>query len=71
VAPVSELSGASRRTQPSKLTLQRVDPRQVAPRVVIAASLAGFESEPAPRVSLTSTLAAQVNDRRKVLPLVQ
>ena len=59
------------RSQPSELTLQRVDLCKVAARVVVAASLAGSESEAPARVSVTGAVSAQMDDRCEVLPLLQ
>jgi hypothetical protein len=59
------------RSQPSELTLQRVDLCKVAAGVVVAASLAASESEAPARVSVTGAVSAQVDDRREVLPLLQ
>src|SRR5574339_917658 len=59
------------RSQPNELTLQRVDLRKVASGIVVAASLAAFESEATACVSVTDAVSAQVDDRREVLPLLQ
>jgi hypothetical protein len=59
------------RSEPSELTLQRVDLCKVAARVVVAALLAASYSEAPARVSVTSTVLAQVDDLREVLPLLQ
>jgi hypothetical protein len=58
------------RSQPSELTLQRVDLRKVATGVVVAASLAASESEAPACVSVTGAVSAQMDDRGEVLPLL-
>ena len=59
------------RGEPRELKLQRVDLCQVAAGVVVAASLAASEPEPAARVCVAGPAPAQVDDRREVLPLLQ
>jgi len=58
------------RSQPSKLTLQRVDLCKVVAGVVVAASLAASESEAPARIFVAGAVSAQVDDRREVLPLL-
>ena len=59
------------RGEPRELKLHRVDLCQVAAGVVVAASLAASEPEPAARVCVAGPAPTQVDDRREVLPLLQ
>jgi hypothetical protein len=58
------------RSQPSELTLQRVDLCKIAAGVVVAAKLAASQSEAPACVSVTGAVSAQVDDRREVLLLL-
>ena len=66
-APFARMRTSVSRSQPSDLTLQRVDLCKVAAGVVVAASLAASESETPARVSVTCAVSAQVDDRREGL----
>ena len=57
--------------EPRELKLQRIDLRQVAAGVVVAASLAASEPEGAARVCVAGSAPAQVDHRCEVLPLLQ
>jgi hypothetical protein len=56
--------------EPCELALQQVDVCDVAADVVVAASLAGCESEPAAGVRVANASSAQVDDGREVLALL-
>jgi len=60
----------SRSSQPCELPLQQVDVCDVTADVVVAASLAGVESEPAPHVRVANAASAQVDYGREVLTLL-
>jgi hypothetical protein len=66
-----QANSSASRSQPSELTLQRVDLCKGAAGVVVAAVLAASESEAPACVSVTGAVSAQVDDRREVLPLMR
>src|SRR5690348_13368353 len=57
--------------QPRELTLEQADLCDVTADVVVAASLAHSESEPAAHVHSAHAASAQVNDSGEVLALLQ
>jgi hypothetical protein len=64
-------SPSTGRGEARELTLQRVDLREIAAGVVIAAPLAAHKAEAATGVRIAGSAPAQVDDRGEILPLLQ
>ena len=70
-AASSDPRGSAGGREPREPSLRRIDSREVAAHVVVAAPLAGGQSEPPPGVGVSRSLAAQVDHGGEILLLPQ